>query len=93
MSQVDGLPVVRYPLVAKWVLGNRSQNPPRRSLVPLSDLSVVLAALIERPFEPLHQATPRLLVLKMLFFLAATSVRRVSELYALCINHIVSLLG
>ncbi len=85
-SKVDGVPVGRHPFVAKWVVGDRSQNPPRRSLVPKWDLSVVLAALTEKPFEPLRQATPRLLTLKTLFLLAASSARRVSELHALCID-------
>ncbi len=46
----------RHPLVARWVLGDRSQTPSQRSLNPLWDLSVVLVALTERPFEPLRQA-------------------------------------
>ena len=85
-SKVDGVPVGRHPFVAKWVVGDRSQNPPRRSLVPPWDLSVVLVALTEKPFEPLRQAMPRLLTLKMLFLLATASARRVSELHALCID-------
>ncbi len=76
----------RHPLVARWVLGDRAQTPPLRSLVLQWDLSVVLAALIEKPFEPLRQATPRNLTLKVLFLLAATSVCRVSEIHALCID-------
>ncbi len=76
----------RHPLVAKWVLCDRAQNPPRRSLVPRWNLSVVLSALIEKPFEPLRQATPRNLSLKVLFLLAATSAHRVSEIHALCID-------
>ena len=47
---------------------------------------MVLAALIEKPFEPLRQATPRNLTLKVLFLLAATSARRVSEIHALCVD-------
>ncbi len=85
-NKVDGALVGRHPLVARWVFGDRAQNPPRRSLVPRWNLSVVLAALIEKPFEPLHQATPRDLMLKVLFLLAATSARRVSEINALCID-------
>ncbi len=42
----------RHSLVARWVLGDRAQNPPRRSLVPMCNLSVVLEVLIEKPFEP-----------------------------------------
>ena len=85
-NKVDGVLVGCHPLVARWVLGDRAQNPPLRSLVPKWDLSVVLAALIEKPFEPLRQATPRNLMLKVLFLLAATSARRVSEIHALCID-------
>ena len=59
-----------------------AQNPPGQSLVPRGNL----AALIEKPFEPLHQATPWNLTLKVFFLLAATSTRRVSEIHALCID-------
>ncbi len=85
-NKVDGVLVGRHPLVARWVLGDRAQNPPRRSLVARWNLSVVLAAIIEKPFEPLRQATPQNLTLKLLFLLAATSARRVSEIHALCID-------
>ncbi len=76
----------RHTLVVRCMLGDRAQNPPRRSLVPSWNLSVVLAALIEKPFEPLRQAMPRDLILKVLFLLAATSTHRVSEIHALCMD-------
>ncbi len=47
---------------------------------------MVLAALIEKPFEPLRQDTPRNLTLKVLFLFAATTTHRVSEIHALCID-------
>ncbi len=47
---------------------------------------MVLAALIEKPFEPLRQATPRNLTISVLFLLAATSTNRFSEIHALCIE-------
>ncbi len=53
-NKVDGVLVGRHPLVARCVLGDRAQNPPCRSLVPRWNLSVVLAALIEKLFEPLR---------------------------------------
>ncbi len=81
MNKVDLVLVGRHPLV---VLCDRTQNLPRRSLVPSWNFSVVLAACIEKPFEPLHQAMPRDLMFK-LFLLAATSTRRVSEIHAFCI--------
>ncbi len=85
-NKVDGVLLECHPLVARWVLGDRAKNPPRRSLVPRCNLLVVLAALIEKPFEPLHQTTTRDLTLKVFFLLAATSSRRVSENHALCID-------
>ena len=59
-------------------------NPPRRNLVPSWDLAIVLAALREYPYEPLEDAPLQHLTLKAIFLLAITSVRRVSELQALC---------
>ncbi len=73
-------------LIDGRVLGDRAQNPPGRSLVPMWNLSVVLAVLIEKPFEPLHQATPWDLTLKVLLLLAATSTHRVSEIHTLRID-------
>ncbi len=86
MNKVDGVLVGRHPLVAKWVLGDRAQNPPRRFMVPRWNLSVVLAALTKEPFEPVHQDMPWELTLKVLFLLATTSARRVPEIHVLCIN-------
>ncbi len=85
-NKVDGVLVGHHPLVARWVLCDSAQNPPQRSLVPGWNLLAVLAALIEKPFEPLRQATPQNLMLKVLFLLAATSACRVSEIQALCIH-------
>ncbi len=82
MSKVDRILVGRHPLV----LGDHAQNPPCRSLVPRWNLSVVLAALSKKLFEPLHQPMPWDLMLKVLFLLAATFAHRVSEIHALCIN-------
>ena len=47
---------------------------------------MVLAALIEKVFEPLHQVTPQDLTLKVLFLLDATSTSRVSEIHALSMD-------
>ncbi len=85
-KKLDGVLVGCHPLLARWVLGDRAQNPSRRSLVPRWNLQVVLATLIEKLFEPLRQAMPWDLMFKVLFLLAATSARRVTEIHALCIN-------
>ena len=85
-NKVDGVLVGRHPLVARWVLCDRAQNPPRKSLVHRWNLLLVLAVLTVKPFEPLRQGTPQDLTLKMLFLLAVTSALRVSEIHALCID-------
>ncbi len=84
MNKVDGVPVGWHPLVARWILGDRSQNPPRRYLVPPWDLSVVLAAITEKLLSLYVRL--RLLMLKTLFLLAAASAHRIFELHALCIK-------
>ncbi len=56
MNKVDGVPVARHPLVAKWVLGDRSYN-----------------------LDDLHHASPKDMMLKALFLLAATSTPMISE--------------
>ncbi len=70
MNKVDEVIVDRHPLLAKWALGDRSQNPPQRSLVPPWCLLMVLVALTEKPLQPLHRVTPKDLSLKVLFLLA-----------------------
>ena len=80
----DNNPVGCHSLVVGWLRGNKALNPPRGLLAPSWDLSVVLAALREAPFEPLDSADLKFLTWKTAFLLAITSVRRVSELHALC---------
>ncbi len=76
--------VGKCPLVAQWILGNRSLSPPQRSLVPPWYLLVVLVVLTEKSYAPWHLAPPRWLMLKVLFLLAF--IHQVSELHALCID-------
>ncbi len=72
--------------MARWILGDRSLHPPWRSLVPPWDLSVILVALTEKPYEPLRLAPPKLLTLNVLFLIAAASACKISELHALCFD-------
>ena len=81
---LDGSSIGACPLVCRWLRGLKASNPPRRNLSPPWDLAVVLAALREPPYEPLGSASFKYLTLKTAFLLAITSVRRVSELQALC---------
>uniref|UniRef100_A0A803JZG3 Tyr recombinase domain-containing protein n=1 Tax=Xenopus tropicalis TaxID=8364 RepID=A0A803JZG3_XENTR len=57
--------------------------PPVKSPVPPWDLNVVLSALINSPFEPLSIVELRWLTWKVVFLMAISSARRISELSAL----------
>ncbi len=85
MNRVNGMPVGRHPVMAKWVFGDRSQNAPRRSRAPPWDMSVILAVFTEKPFEPLHQARPQDLMLKTPFLIPETSLSLRFMLYALAL--------
>jgi len=55
-------------------------------LIPAWDLQIVLKALKGFPFEPLWAASFKFLTWKTVLLLEITSVRRASELHALCYN-------
>ena len=67
---MDGVPIGKHPLVARWILGDRYLHPPQCSVVPPWDMSVILVALTEKSHEPLHLALPKLLTLKVFFLIA-----------------------
>ncbi len=46
----------------------------------------VFVALAEEPYEQMHLALPRLLMLKTLFLLAAVSASHILEIMPLCID-------
>lgn len=81
---MNGSTVGSLPLVSQWRRGLKAIAPPRRLLVPPWDLAAVLAALRESPYEPLRTAALKWVTFKAAFLLAITSIRRVSELHALC---------
>ncbi len=81
---MDGITVGKKPLVHHWTLVTDCSIHPTIPLVPPWDISVILVAHTEKPFEPL--ASPKLFMLKVLFLIAAASARQVSELHALCID-------
>ncbi len=60
-------------------------RPRVRSHVPPWDLAVVLEALCKPPFEPIEEASERLLTLKMVLLLAISSLKRVGDLQALSV--------
>ena len=79
-------PVGQHPLVCRFMRGARRLRPAVKSLVPSWDLSVVLEALSQHPFEPLDTVDMRLLSFKTVLLLALSSAKRVSDLHALSVH-------
>ncbi|KAL0180328.1 hypothetical protein M9458_025770, partial [Cirrhinus mrigala] len=74
---VEGRSVGKHDLIIRFLRGARRLNPPRPNLIPSWDLAVVLQALQQDPFEPLQSTA---------LLTALTSVKRVGDLQALCVN-------
>ena len=62
------------------------KRPPVKTLLPAGSLPVVLWALSEAPFEPLHKASLNCLAIKAAFLVAIASGHRISTLHALSIE-------
>lgn len=75
--------VFSHPLVKRFLLGTRRLRPVARATLPQWDLTLVLEALCETPFEPLNQIPLKMLSLKTALLLALTTAKRVSDLCAL----------
>ena len=73
----------QHPLVSSFMKGVRRKRPVSRPLIPLWDLSGVLEALTQHPFEPLGVVELKFLSLKTALLLAVTTAKRVSDLQAL----------
>lgn len=73
----------RDPYVRSFLRGAANLHPPTVQKYPSWDLSIVLRALTEPPFEPLTSASLKFLTFKISFLVAITSARRVSKLAAL----------
>ena len=78
-----GVTVFTHPLVNRFLRGARRARPVARSVAPQWDLSLVLDALCDAPFEPIAQASLKLLSFKTALLLALTSAKRVGDLCAL----------
>ncbi|KAG8558682.1 hypothetical protein GDO81_017103 [Engystomops pustulosus] len=75
--------VANHPWVARFIKASIRLCPTTRSSFPPWDLSLVLKALSGPPFEPLENLSLKLLTFKVVFLVAITSARRVSEIAAL----------
>ncbi|XP_077180347.1 uncharacterized protein LOC143831152 [Paroedura picta] len=86
IPKVQGFPLAKHPHVTRFLRGATVVSPPAVHRFPTWSLSVVLSALLRQPFEPLQDISLRHLRLKVIFLVAVTFARRISELGALSIR-------
>ncbi|XP_016341804.1 uncharacterized protein LOC107688601 [Sinocyclocheilus anshuiensis] len=82
----DGTTVGQHPLIRRFMKGARRSLPVTRRAVPGWDLSMVLEALSQQPFEPLGTIPLKLLSFKAALLLALASAKHVSDLHALSVH-------
>ncbi|XP_016369319.1 uncharacterized protein LOC107709377, partial [Sinocyclocheilus rhinocerous] len=82
----EGSMVGQHSLIRRFMKGARRSLPVIRRTVPEWDLSMVLEALSQSPFEPLGSISLKLLSFKTALLLALASAKRVSELHALSVH-------
>lgn len=83
---LDGHSVGRHPLITSFLRGARRLNPPRLRQMPVWDLSLVLSALSDPPFEPAESSDLKVLSFKTALLLALACGKRVGDLHALSVN-------
>ncbi len=71
------------PLISCFLHGTLRLRPAARTRVPTWDLAIVLQGLSLAPFEPLEEVPAKFLILKALFLLAISSLKRIGDLQAL----------
>ncbi len=71
---VEGKSVGKHDWVVRFLRGARRLNPPCPPSIPSWDLSLVLRALQQGPFEPLQTVEPKFLSMKTLLLLALASI-------------------
>lgn len=74
------------PFIARFCKAISRRKPVRVNIAPSWDLSVVLKAFLGSPFEPISEASLRLVTFKTVLLVAITSARRVSEIQALSVR-------
>lgn len=82
----NGKTLGQHPLICRFMKGARRLLPVSRPISPSWDLSVVLQALTEHPFEPLGGIEMKMLSLKTVLLLALTTAKRVSDIHALSVH-------
>ncbi|XDV25906.1 hypothetical protein PO909_029732 [Leuciscus waleckii] len=84
---VEGKSLGKHDLILRFLRGARRLNPPRNQHpVPSWDLTLVLRALQNPPFEPLHAVDLNILSMKTALLLALASIKRVGDLQAFSVD-------
>ncbi len=83
---VNGKSLGKNDLVIRFLRGARRLNPPRPPSILSWDLSLVLTALQQGPFEPLQTVELKFLSMKTLLLLALASIKRVGDLHAFSVD-------
>ncbi len=83
---VEGKSVGKHDWVVRFLRGARRLNPPRPPSIHSWDLSLVLRALQQGPFEPLQTVEPKFLSMKTLLLFALASIKRVGDLHAFSVD-------
>ncbi len=84
---VEGKSLGKHDWVIRFLRGARRLNHPAPLSIPSWDLSLVLRALQQGPFEPLQTVEPKFLSIKTLLLLALASVKRVGDLHAFSVDY------
>lgn len=85
-SMLEGRSVGKHLLISRFLRGARRLNPSRPRQMPVWDLSLVLRALSDPPFEPAGSSDIKVLSFKTALLLALACGKRVGDLHALSVN-------
>ncbi len=83
---VEGKSVGKHDWVIRFLRGARRLNPPRPPSIPSWDMSLVLRATQQGPFELLQTVETKFLSMKTLLLLALASIKRVGDLHAFSVD-------
>ncbi len=83
---VDDWSLGKHDLIVRILRGARRRNPSRSPLMPLRDLSIILAGLQRGPFEPLDSVELKFLSTKTALLTALTSIKRVGDFQAFSVS-------
>ena len=79
-------PVGQHPIVVRFMKGARNKCRVSKPMAPSWDLTLVLEALCQPPFEPLGRVDMKMLSFKTVLLIALATAKRVSDIQALSVH-------